>query len=503
MTAADIRQLVEQHLGALLVMCRSGRGGEAARLLAAETVASAVESGPISIEAGVVRAHDPFETDVSIAGRLIARGFEAVTMTPGVTAEEVLALAAGLASDTAPVRESACVGLLPLLTEVEPPIPLADLPSSVPVVAATPSPTRSLPDRRAWTERRRPFARRFEGVNRRRGRDRRESGERRLPNQQQQRLVIERFAQQFTEASEAGHWPQALHAVHALVGMESQVPLPRRGMHRIAVRRMLTAAVLHKFAALGLTREEERDSVARIFRWMGLDGADVLLPLVLEHERAEPRRFLHEVLATIPDAQSLVLPVLQSDRWHEVRHAVALLGAMRAPGQAPTLRRFLDHPVPAVRLAAVQALAEYPTAEMAVHLAAALAGSDEAVRDAAVDAAARCRVGTLAMPMLALLGRESRREARLRIVRALGSLPSADAAMALARIALTRTKFFGGGGYPTEERVEAVAALRGSAAPNADATLDRLSRDGDGRIRELAREALQARRRPADLAGAV
>jgi HEAT repeat protein len=494
------RQIVERHLGALLVMCRSGRGGEAARLLAARTVVEALAEGPVSIEAGVLRAGDPFEEDASLAGRLIARGFEGVTLTTGATEGEVLALAEALASDVAPVRESACIGLLPLLSDVHEPLPSGSLPVTV-ITAPSAAPTRSLPDRRAWVERRRPLTRRYEGVNRRRGRDRRESGERRLPNQQQQRLVIERFAQQFTEASAAGAWPEALHAAVALVGLESQVPMARRGMHRIAVRRMLSHAVLHKFAALGLTREEEREPAARVIRWMGLDGADVLLPLVLEHERAEPRRFLHEVLASIPEAQALILPVLQSDRPHEVRHAVALLGAMRAAGQVTTLRRFLDHADESVRLAAVQALSEYPAAEMGVHLGAALASPDTAVREAAVDAAARRRVGTLAMPLLALLARETRRDLRLRIIRALGQLPSADAAMALERVALTRPKLFVGGGYSAEERLEAVAALRGSESPNARATLERLVRDGDGRVRREAAVALEARRGPAAASG--
>lgn len=489
------RQTVERHLGALLVLCRTGRGADGARRLAATTIAAYVETAPVSIEVQVVHGSAlPGGEDHSIPARLIARGFEAVTLAPGVSADEVLALAESLASDTAPVRESAYIGLLPLTVALEPPPPPVSVAASAVVVAAPAGPVRMLPDRRAWEERRRPLQRRYEGVNRRRQRDRRESGERRLPNQQQQRVVIERFASQFTESSDAGHWVEALHAAAALAGIEPQVPIARRGMHRIAVRRMLAPAVLHKFAAIGLTREDERERVARLFRWMGLDGADVLLPLILEHERAAPRRFLHELLAAIPDAHTIVAPILQSERPHEVRHAVELLGLMRPANTVAKLRPLLDHPSDAVRLATVLALGEFPTAESAVRLGAALATDEEPLREAAVAVIARRRIGTLAMPLMAALGREKRREGRLAIIRALGQLPSSDAAMALARIALTRPRFFGGGGYPLEERLEAVTALRGSEAPNAGATLERVLRDGDAKVRAAVSQAIAARR---------
>jgi len=490
----DAGRIVEQHLSALLHLCRQGRGGASARELAARTIATQTERAPVSIEAGVLRSLEAFEEDYSVTARLLARGFESVTFAPGVTVEEILGLAESLASDDAPVRETAYVGLIPLLLQVDAPMPATSVPAAMTVLAAA-APARELPDRRDFTDRRRPLARRFDGINRRRSRDRRESGERRLPNQQQQRTVVERFAQQFAEASEAGAWIDAMHAAQALVGIEVAVPQARRGMHRIAVRRMITPAVLHKFAAIGLTREDEREGVARIFRWMGLDGADVLLPLVLEHDRPEPRRFLHSVLSVIPDAHTLVAPILQSNRAPEVRHAIDLLGAMRAPGYAARIRPFLDHPADEVRLAAVQALAEFPVAEMAVHLSSALASPEEVIRDAAIDGIARRRIGALAMPLMAVLGRETRRDGRLRIIRALGQLGSDDASQGLARIALTRQKLFGGGvGFPIEERLEAVSALRLSRAPNATATLERLVRDGDGKIRPAAAGAVADRR---------
>lgn len=486
----DTRTIFERHFGALLVMIRSGRGGASALRLASEIAAQAAGSEPVTVEAGVLHSAG-LDEPVNVSTRLVARGFDALHIMPGITAEELLATATALASDELPVRETAHVGFRPLLMLSQPNALLAA--ASTPATPATAgAPVREVPDRRAVSERRRLLGRRYVGVNRRRNRERRQTGERRVALLQQQRLMVERHAQLLAEASEAGAWLEALHAAHALILLEPQIPAARRGMHRIAVQRMLPAATLHKFAALGVTREEEREAAARVLRWMGMDGAAALLPLIMQSEFVESRRFLHEAFVTIPDVHTLLAPRLSSERWFEVRHAAELLGLMRAPGYLPQLRKLFEHPNDQVRLAAVNAIAEYSADEAAVPLGAALASPSIVLRDAAVAAIHRKRVPGFAMPLLAALHRETRSAQRLEVVRTLGVLAQPDAALALSRIALTKKPMLGSGGYNQDERLEAVAALRASPAPNARQILARVARDADGRVRAQARQALDA-----------
>lgn len=485
----DPRTLMERQLSALLVMIRSGRGTSPALRLAAETAVQSMTEA-VTIEAGVVQLGGLSER-VSVASRLIARGFEAIHLMAGVSWEELLAVARSLASDDAPIEETAHVGLMPVL-EVTRPEFMAPEANTGAMTQPSASPIRSDAERRIYSDRRKLLNRKYAGVNRRRGRDRRLTGERRLPQQQHQRLVVERFAQQLAEATHAGAWLEALHAAHALIALELQVPMARRGMHRIAVQRMLPMSTLHKVAALGVTREEERERAARVLRFMGLDGAEAILPLIMQSEHVESRRFLHDALVTIPKAYVLVVPKLASDVWFEVRHAVELVGAMRAPNCLGTLRELFDHPHEDVRAAAVAALAEFPAREVSVHLGHALASESPVLREAAVDAIARHRISAFAMPLMAALRREERDEVRRRIIRTLGLLAAPDAGLALSRIALTKRPLFGSGGYPLEERLDAVAALRVSESPNARTILERIARDGDGKVRGHARTALEA-----------
>ena len=487
----DKHAIFERHFGALLVMLRTKRGGASAQRLASEIAAQAVGDEAVTLEAGVLHSAG-LDENVSVSTRLVARGFDALHVMPEATPDELLAVARALASDDLAVEESAHVGLRPLMVLAPPVMALVGTTAPTYGAAAVLTPAREIPDRRMVNERRRLLGRRYVGVNRRRARDRRQTGERRIPNLAQQRLVVERNAQQLAESSDAGAWVEALQAAHALVLLEPQIPAPRRGMHRIAVQRMLPTATLHKFAALGVTREEEREPAARVLRWMGLDGADALLPLIMQSESVESRRFLHDALVTIPDVHTLIAPRLNSETWYEVRHAAELLGAIRAPGYLPALRKLFDHPHDQVRVAAVSAIAQFPAAEVATHLGAALGSAVPQLRDAAVGAIQRKKVSGFAMPLMAALHRETRLDARLEIIRTLGVLEQADACLALARIALTRKPMLGSGGYATEERLEAISALRGSPAPNARQILQRVARDGDGKVRGAAKAALDA-----------
>ena len=478
--------LFEQSFGELVALLRTRPQDHAGqdRLLAHCTAHVAVRSAMLTSGVEILGEEDP----LSLKSRLLARMVDTVQIAPGAEAEELLHLARALSHDTAPVGSTAhiAVALIPSIVR-EAPAVREEL-----ELAAS----RSGDERRRAGDRRSPLGgARYRGPERRRG-ERRQVGERRLVLIKHQAADLVRFQSRFVDALRQGAWAPALQALHRFIETLPSVPVRDRRAHAIACRRLISAAAIEGFVDIALRDALDAPAAARVLRWIGLDGAEVILARIMESEATGPRRVLYEILGGMPDAFPLVLPYLSRGRWHEVRHAAEVLGRMGNPDAIEPLKRKLADPDERVRVAVVSALAEFPLGEVADGLRIALASPSARTRSAAAEAIGRRRAVAFAMPLLGLLSQERDPEAWRAEARALGVMQTPDALSGLVKVALSRRAFLRGG-FALEQRLEAVRALAQADGAAPRAALERLTREGDASVRAEAARLLADRYRAA------
>jgi HEAT repeat protein len=478
----DRTDLFIRRFGDLVALLRVEAGNDAAQELALATAAGVAAEGELIIDSGVERGSDTDE--LTLQGRMRARGVERLRIARGAEAHELLMLARALSHDSTPMRSTAAIAV--------------DL--VVPVSAVAPpneppgrfySPGREAGERRRWVERRTPRAERWRGPERRQGADRRVTGERRLQLVKRQEEEIAEWRARLVLAERRGDWRAALAAAARLRSYAPRVPAVGRRSFAITARRLLSRRVLEAFVELGRRDAAVRHEAAEVLRWSGLDGAESLLAALAD---AEPSagRFVRDTLSTMPDALPLIVPLLDSRAAVEASHAAAILGRMGRLEAVAPLKRHASHPDAAVRRAVLQALGAFSRADVAEVVRAALAHPVADTRAAAADAIGVHGAAALAMPLVAALTRERDAGVWSAMVRALGAIGSAEACVALASIALERRTLFPPRGYRAAQRVEVVRVLAGVGTGAAHAALDRLAREGDVPIRSAALAARAA-----------
>jgi hypothetical protein len=470
----------EKRFGDLVALLRADPGNDAAQDLALTAAAAAVADHAIVVESGVERGS--LREDLTLAGRLRARRVDLLRVAAGASPDELLRVARALSHDTTPVPSTRAVRV-----EVVPSI----VPEGLALVGGGDfSPARGEADRRSWRDRRQWHPEPWQQTERRMAEDRRVTGERRIRVLKSYEADIGRLQESVIRAVAARSWLEALESAHTLFRYAARVPAAERRSFMIGVRRFLPRPALAAFIELGLRDPAEQARAADVLRWCGLEGADAMVEAVRASDVVGPRRFLHRVLGTMPEAYPAVLPLLNSAEPHEIVHGASILGQMGRPEAVLPLKRQLTHPDPGVRRAVLLALAEFPTRETAGMFDEALTHPSAETRAAAAEAIGRARATAMAMPVVAALGVERDAVAWTAMVLALGVLGSVESCAALAAVALARRRLLGGGGYAADRRVEAVHSLAGVAAPCRESALERIAREGDEPVRRAALAAL-------------
>ncbi|MGH7629794.1 MAG: HEAT repeat domain-containing protein, partial [Gemmatimonadales bacterium] len=410
------------RFGDLVALLRVDPGNDAAQDLALSAALRAVQGEPVTVEAGFDRGE--VGEDLTLQGRLRARYVDVLRVSPGTDPAELLTLARALSHDSTPVAGAPGI-------EVER-FPVASHSAPAAHEPPTVSPARADGDRRRRAERREWTGAHFAGAERRRGSDRRQTGERRLRLVKQQEADIGELGARLGRAVAAGAWSEAIEHAIALIDVSPRVPAQERRTFGIVARRQLPRAVLAAFVEHALRDPADRARTVEVLRWTGSEGIDVMLDAVCRSEVAGARRFLHDALGGLPEAYGAVAPLLASPRWHEVHHAAGILGRMGRPEALPRLQPLLDHVDPRVRSAAVHAIAEYPAAESADALRAGLNHPVPATRAAAADAVGGRRLAAFAMPLVAALETERDEAAWRAMAGALAAIGTAEACAALA-----------------------------------------------------------------------
>jgi hypothetical protein len=488
-----------KRFGDLVTLLRVDPGNDAAQDLALAAAASAVQTGPIELEAGIAWTQIP--DDMPLKARMLARQVDRLRIEAGADPDELHALARALAHDVTPlpITPNVTIELVRLLAPPAQP-PLPGPVTTGPGGGSGPGPSleRRIPvERRQFEDRRRQAHGRFRGIDRRRGPDRRTTGERRVHLVRGQQAQIARLRDGLAWATRTEAWEEALHAVHGLVLLAPRVPEAERRMFGIEARRGLSRVMIDGILTVAEYDLGVRSEAMDVLRWLGLDAVEVLLERLRRGEALGVRVFIYDVLGGMPEAYRMVRPMLRSPDPREVRHGTAILARLGVPEAVGLLSALVGHPDELVRAAAVHALGELHGFPVAIPLRDALRHPSARTRAAAGQAVSTWRGGELAELLIAAVRDERDRDTWQGLVVALGSIGSAGSCEALAEIALTGRRLLRRSGYNTGQRLAAVAALGLAGNVNGVATLQRLARDGDGVVGYAADRMLQAEGRRA------
>lgn len=453
MTSADqansFASLFTAHFGQLVVLLRRQPGNTPAQKSALRSAMAVLPRGRVTIEAGIEYSEVP--DDGSLKGRLLLRRVDAIHFATTASAADVLSLARALATDSrkipsVPAIEVELLSASGVRGDLEPAGILPDL-------EPEPPPTQ---------------------------RHRTMSG----PVQESDAL-----AHALERAASSGHWMEALHAAQAMVNLTARFPEHERRGHLIALRRIFTRQLLDEFIHFAMRFLEEQGRVSEVLRHAGPEAIELMVDHVRGSESIGPRGFLHDVLASEPTALPMLLPLLNSSRWHEVRHGAVLLGRLGLPQAIVPLRVALDHPDERVRKAVVESLARFNQNTVVEPIRRALTDPAPATRASAAHALARRNSPGLALPILVALEMEKDPEAWNALVGALARMESNEATTALVAMALDRRPFLKAG-RPLAQRLSIVSALAGSETTLARRALERLASEGEGRVGRAATAAI-------------
>lgn len=440
------------HFGQLVILLRRQPGQVAAQKSALRSAMAVLARGPVWLETGIEYSDVP--DDNSLKGRLLSRHVDSISFAAGATAKEILALARALAQDHGliPSTGTIAVELLPA-SSVRADLESGDLP------AVTQRDHQPPPAQRHRTM----------------------SG----PVEETEKLTraLERSAA-------GGRWMEAIHAAQALVRLTPRFPEHEQRAHLIGLRRTFTRRLLDQFIAFAMRATEEQARVGEILRYAGPDGIELMLDQVRSGEIVGPRKFIHDVLANTPAAFPMLLPLLTSPKWHEVRHGAELLGRLGLPEAIDPLRDTAHHPDERVRQAVVEALGRFSEHSVIEPIRRALADPAPRTRVSAAYVLSQRNSPGLALPILVALSAEKDPEAWDDLVAALARIDSTEAVSALVGIAVDKHPLFQAA-RPRSQRLAVVRALLQARTNSSRRGLERLANEGDSQVRRAAAAALE------------
>lgn len=437
-------------LGRLLLLLaeRPERAAEVRRV--GDLLASRVERQEVLIEAGIENSWavdgDPLKE------RLQARSVESIQIAPGAGVADLLALGRALADDAAPIPEASRIRV-------------QLLPQSRPLVGS--GPRELLPDPAATPM---PRAR---------------TGDQLTP-------MVEGILRELEGAIARQQWFSVLHDAQAALRFLPSLREDVRRSFTLALRRLLTGAVVDALIEQAYRIPEEQARTAEVLRLGGNPAAERILEIIRHSDTIGPRAFLVEAIAGMPEAFTLVVPLLRSARLSDLRLGAQLIGRLGAAEALKDLAPLVDHPDERTRLAAIDALAGFRDKSVLEPLRRALASPSAATRVRAGQALAARGSGAIAMPLLAAIESEKDHAVRDELLAALARIPAPEAVAALTRIALEKPGRFSIGKGHLRLQLAIVRALVVANTAAARQALERIAAEGDGEVKRAAAENVRS-----------
>jgi hypothetical protein len=400
----------------------------------------------VGIEAGIENSWavdgDPLKE------RLQVRQVDAIRIAAGAPPAELLALARALADDDAPIPSTAAVRVK-LLPD---PLPLSGQRPALPDPGSPLVPRARVDDQLA--------------------------------------RLIEGILHELDRAIRRQQWHAALHDAQAALRMLPGLAEDPRRSFSLALKRLLSRPVLDALVEQAYRVPEEQVRTAEVLRAGGFPSAEMMLDILRGSGTIGPRSFLLDALGGMPEAFQIIAPLMKSDRITELSLGAELLGRLGIPQAVPVLVAQVQHPDERVRHAVIDALGRYRDRTVVEPLRQALGHASPETRVHAVRALAARGSGAMAMPLFAAFEAEKDPTVWEQLLTVLAKLDSAEATMALARVALQRRGFLSFGSADVKRQLSVVRALAGANTAAARQALARIAAEGTGDVQKSAKEAL-------------
>ena len=257
-----------------------------------------------------------------------------------------------------------------------------------------------------------------------------------------------------------------------------------RRAYSMAIRRMSRPALLRAVAHLLPRKRDAHNEYVAVLVRTGEDGADALIDLLTQAQKAEERRVYFDVLLQLQAGVPALIHMLGDARWFVARNAAELLGEMKAADAEEPLKQLLKHHDDRVRRAAANALInlESSSARQAVH--AMTKDASPQVRMQVAAALSTQRDGKTGGTLTRALDDEVDPEVQLAIIAALGKVATTEAVSRLIKAAEPDGRVFFKK-KTTAQRVAAVQALAEARTPAAMTALWQLFEDKDREVRDM------------------
>ena len=271
----------------------------------------------------------------------------------------------------------------------------------------------------------------------------------------------------------------------------------QRRMYTIGLRRLGRGLLLQHVIPLITAGGDDAALALEVVRGAGDVGAKLLVDRLPVAESRAERRLLFDTLVQLRPSGDVINWLLNDPRWFVVRNGLDLAGELRAKELVDNCVRLAHHSDDRVRRSAVQAIARFPTPR-------AMRAIEEALTDPAppVRAKAAVSLGTTRHPraterLLAAIADEVDAEVLTALHVALARMGTPEALAQLIEGAKPGGVIFGR--KSTALRVAAIQGLAQASAPEARQALDALADDKEPDVRA----ALQRAKRPSRSLNAV
>lgn len=202
------------------------------------------------------------------------------------------------------------------------------------------------------------------------------------------------------ETLEAGRWLESAETL-ALLASHAR---GRWSIETFGQELLQPISVSHLATRLDVQDAGEVRDFLELARFVGELEVDLLVAVLAQSEYRRTRRLVAEaIVQRCRDNPERLAPWLADPRWQVVRNVVHMLGMIGGPGVVPLLETVARHPEPRVRYGVVASLGETPPASARHALLAMLEGADSRTFVSVMQHLARDRDTTVARHLFAMV----------------------------------------------------------------------------------------------------
>ncbi len=235
---------------------------------------------------------------------------------------------------------------------------------------------------------------------------------------------------------------EGIDAVNTLIEVERQATdAAVRGTYNVIMGRILTRPVLAHVAPY-LLEPRRRQRAAIVLRRGGEVAAGLLVSLITEAHGLGERVLYADVLRDIPGGTDKLLTLLSSrSEWQLARNIAELAGEARLEGAVPYLARMLEQSDDRVRRAALVAMARIGSAATVEPLRNLLKAGTPELRALVAQSIGGAQARPLTAPLAAAAGDEENADVARALVKAIARIGTPEARQALERLAGAKAFF--------------------------------------------------------------